>query len=78
MDLGSTQPLTEMSTESLSRKNAWKQIYIFPLRYNTTCVPTSLTVLITLKVSTSFIVTLYFLKFQWLLTGMFILHYHGL
>jgi hypothetical protein len=41
-----------------SRKNAWKQIFIFPLRYYANCVSTALTVLIT-KVSTSFIVTLY-------------------
>jgi hypothetical protein len=42
-----------------SLKNAWKQIFIFPLRYNANCVSTALTVLITLKVSVSFIVTLY-------------------
>jgi hypothetical protein len=42
-----------------SQKNAWKQILIFPLRYYANCVSTTLTVLITLKVFTSFIVTLY-------------------
>jgi hypothetical protein len=43
-----------------SRKNAWKQIFIFPLRHYANCVSTTLTVLITLKVSISFIVTLYY------------------
>jgi hypothetical protein len=33
-----------------SRKNAWKQIFIFPLRYYANCVSTTLTGLITLKV----------------------------
>ena len=31
---------------STSRKNAWKKIFIFPLRYYTNCVSTTLTVLI--------------------------------
>jgi hypothetical protein len=38
---------------------AWKQICIFPLRYYENCVSTTLTVLIMLKVSISFIVILY-------------------
>jgi hypothetical protein len=42
-----------------SRKNVWIQIFIFPLRYYANCMFTMLTVLITLKMSTSFIVTLY-------------------
>jgi hypothetical protein len=42
-----------------SRKNAWKQIFVFPLRYYANCVSITLTVLVTLKVSISFIVTLY-------------------
>jgi hypothetical protein len=41
-----------------SRKNALKQIVIFPLRYFPNCVSTTSTVLITLKVSISFIATL--------------------
>jgi hypothetical protein len=44
-----------------SQKNAWKQIFIFFQRFYTNCVSTTLTVLKTLKVSISFIVTLYFL-----------------
>jgi hypothetical protein len=44
-----------------SQKNAWKQIFIFPLRFYTNCVSTTLMVLKMLKVSISFIVTLYFL-----------------
>jgi hypothetical protein len=40
-------------------KNAWEQIFIFPLRYYSNSVSTMLTVLIMLKVSISFIVTLY-------------------
>jgi hypothetical protein len=43
----------------MSRKNAWKEIFMFPVRYYANCVSTTLTVLITLKVSISFIVTLY-------------------
>jgi hypothetical protein len=43
----------------MSRKNAWKQIFIFPVRYYANCVSTTVTVLITLKLSVSFIVTLY-------------------
>jgi hypothetical protein len=43
-----------------SWKNARKQIFVFPLRYYANCVSTTLTVLIMLKVSISFIVTLYF------------------
>jgi hypothetical protein len=39
--------------------NAWKQIFIFPLRYYANCVSNMPTVLITLKVSISFIVTSY-------------------
>ena len=44
-----------------SRKNAWKKISIFPLRYYANCVSTTVTVLVrvTLKVSISFIVALY-------------------
>jgi hypothetical protein len=34
-----------------SRKNAWKQIFIFPVHNYANCVSTTLTVLITLKVS---------------------------
>jgi hypothetical protein len=44
-----------------SRKNAWKQILIFPLRYYANFVFTTLRVLITLKVFISFSVTLYFI-----------------
>jgi hypothetical protein len=40
----------------MSRKNAWKQIFNFPLHYYANCVSTTLTVLIRLKVSISFIV----------------------
>jgi hypothetical protein len=40
-----------------SRMNAWKQIFIFPLRYYANCVSTTLTFLLTLKVSISFTVT---------------------
>jgi hypothetical protein len=43
-----------------SRKNVWKLIFILPLRYYANCVSTTLTALITLKVSISFIVTLDF------------------
>jgi hypothetical protein len=42
-----------------SRKNAWKQILISPLRYYANCVSTTLTVLMSLKASVSFVVTLY-------------------
>jgi hypothetical protein len=42
-----------------SLKNAWKQIFIFPLRYYANCVSTTLTAFITLKVSISFVVTLH-------------------
>jgi hypothetical protein len=48
-----------------SRKNAWKQILIFPRRYYANCVSTTLTVLLTLKVSISFVVILYFLGEEW-------------
>jgi hypothetical protein len=54
-----------------SRKNAWKQIFIFPLRCYANCVSTKLAVLITLKVPISFTVTLYYhrrlLRNQWLM-----------
>jgi hypothetical protein len=46
-----------------SRKNAWKQILIFPVRYYANCVSTTVTVLITLKVSISFIVILYVMNY---------------
>jgi hypothetical protein len=41
-------------------KECLEQILIYPLHYYANCVSTTLTVLITLKVSISFIVTLYF------------------
>jgi hypothetical protein len=49
-----------------SRKNARKQMFIFPLRYYANCVSTTLTVLITFKVSISFIVNLYIHRYSYL------------
>jgi hypothetical protein len=42
-----------------SLNNAWKQIFIFALRCYANCVFATLTVLIKLKLTISFIVTLY-------------------